>query len=75
MATEYNYNCNDCDENFESINEELNECPGCKIKIDQKGPFWLKYEEDKLYECSECGSSVEHPNDVCSQSCFNAMMR
>jgi len=27
------------------------------------------------WECSECGASVENMNDVCSRSCFNAMMR
>ena len=27
------------------------------------------------WECSECGAPVENMNDVCSQSCFNAMMR
>jgi len=27
------------------------------------------------WECSECGAPVNNMNDVCSQSCFNAMMR
>ena len=27
------------------------------------------------WECSECGASVDNMNDVCSRSCFNAMMR
>ena len=27
------------------------------------------------WECSECGAPVENMNDVCSQGCFNAMMR
>ncbi len=27
------------------------------------------------WECSECGAPVINENDVCSQSCFNAMMR
>jgi hypothetical protein len=27
------------------------------------------------WECSECGAPVDNMNDVCSRSCFNAMMR
>jgi|EP01047_Picozoa_sp_COSAG01_P003600 pimeloyl-CoA synthetase len=27
------------------------------------------------WECSECGAPVNNMNDVCSRSCFNAMMR
>jgi len=38
-------------------------------------------EEDEIempedgWKCSECGAPVENMNDVCSRSCFNAMMR
>ena len=32
-------------------------------------------EEEGPFECSECGNYVPRENDVCSQNCFNAMMR
>ena len=32
-------------------------------------------EEEGPFECSECGNYVPREDDVCSQNCFNAMMR
>ncbi len=74
MGIEYKYNCNSCDEDFDS-DQELSSCPQCNEGLSVSGPFFLKYEEHGVYECSECGDYVTRPDDVCSRSCFNAMMR
>lgn len=49
------------------------------IDILQKVCDEIEDEEPEMpeggWECSECGAPVNNMNDVCSQSCFNAMMR
>ena len=69
MAVEYIYRCENCDEELESIGCELDSCPLCYKEL------ILISEEDKLYECTECGGrTVEYPWGVCSNDCFKASM-
>jgi hypothetical protein len=58
------------------VENTLNFIQKLKIKInmdivDYGNPA---YEDDKEFECTECGSPVETEGSVCSRDCFNASM-
>ena len=83
--SKYEYKCMTCDHIYWfEHSQSYRNCKKCK----DNGELRLKsirhddVEEDEEpempeggWECSECGAPVENMNDVCSQSCFNAMMR
>ncbi len=68
MGIKYTYECEKCEE-VEETDQEID------YKCDCGESYTLKSEESFMWECSECGNYVHRMNDVCSQSCFNAMMR
>jgi DNA-directed RNA polymerase subunit RPC12/RpoP len=83
--SKYEYKCMTCDHIYWfDHSQSYKNCKKCK----DSGELRLKsirhddveeYEEPEMpedgWKCSECGAPVENMNDVCSRSCFNAMMR
>ena len=73
----YTYKCNNCSKvyGFPHL-QSYKKCNKCE------SGGQLIFEDDEEpempeggWECSECGAPVNNINDVCSRSCFNAMMR
>lgn len=84
----YTYKCSTCSKiyNF-SHPQSYKNCKACEERGELRLQSILhddveendKDDEPEMpeggWECSECGAPVNNMNDVCSQSCFNAMMR
>jgi len=87
----YTYRCNNCSKVYRFPHlQSYKKCNKCKSggqllfenELEEGFDNTTIDDHDDLiempeggWECSECGAPVNNMNDVCSQSCFNAMMR